>query len=265
MIMKKKALIIVPGLALLMVVPGLFAQTIGEKAPDFTYADLEGTSHSLSQYSGKVVFLFVFGNACPYCIDIGDETEVKINQVFSKHQDFQALGLDTWPNSTTATVGSFRQQTGITYPLLLGAGNFEQLYSTSYDRLLVIDRQGILRHKNNTLTARNDLDNAISVLEELFSATGVLQSYGKKDGIISLYPNPSRDRTVLQFTTIGSGSVKISLLNQLGQEVRSIVDRELPSGNYKKNIFVSDLSPGIYFIQMITGGKTTTRKLLVSR
>ncbi len=39
----------------------VFAQTVGTPAPDFTHQTLSHGSVSLSDYQGKVVYLFFFG------------------------------------------------------------------------------------------------------------------------------------------------------------------------------------------------------------
>jgi hypothetical protein len=39
----------------------LFAQSVGTEAPDFTYNTLDHGTISLSDYRGKVVYLFFFG------------------------------------------------------------------------------------------------------------------------------------------------------------------------------------------------------------
>ena len=48
---------------LILVILGseLFAQAAGTMAPDFTHATLNHGSISLSQYRGRVVYLFFFG------------------------------------------------------------------------------------------------------------------------------------------------------------------------------------------------------------
>lgn len=37
------------------------AQNLNEPAPDFTLTDLDGNQHTLSDYKGKVVYIFWFG------------------------------------------------------------------------------------------------------------------------------------------------------------------------------------------------------------
>lgn len=241
-------------------------QGVGDKAPDFTYTDLTGTTHSLADYSGKVVFLFVFGHSCPYCEAIGNDTETKVNQVYGKKSDFQALGLDTWSNSSTATVGAFQATTQITYPLLLQAKSFEQLYSSSYDRVIVIDREGVIRHKNNSLATAKDLANAIAVLEGLYLTMDVDDAGGGfSEGLSEVYPNPSSDLVNIRFTTTTHDRVNIRVFNPLGQEVNRIIDHDLPAGEHEQVLIVSDLSPGVYFIRMETAGSTWVRKFQVSR
>ena len=46
---------------LLFMVTGTFSQGVGTKAPDFTYSTADYGSISLSDYNGKIVYLFFFG------------------------------------------------------------------------------------------------------------------------------------------------------------------------------------------------------------
>ena len=240
---------------------------VGEKAPYFSYLDTEGNAHTLLQYSGKVIFIFVFGNSCGFCEEIGNDTEKKVNQVYGERDDFQALGLDTWDNtSSVATVGAFREITRITYPLLIKAGSFESLYATTYDRVLVIDQEGILRHKNNSSRTSSDLDNAIEVIEGLLTSTGIDTPTGESGtGLSSVYPNPSTDNARIDFAIEVPGKVDIRIYNQLGREVKRIVDELLPAGKHSRSFPVSDLPAGMHFIRMNAAGDTYTGKFHVIR
>jgi peroxiredoxin len=263
--MKSKMLTIASIVAISFSTAGIHAQKVGETAPDFSFSDLEGKTHTLSQYKGKVVFLNIFGNKCPFCEDIGNDTEKKVNQVYSQKGDFQALGLDTWPNSTTSTVGAFKSTTGITYPLLLDAKSIEQSYATSYDRVIVIDREGIIRHKNNTLRVSQDLENAIAVIEGLYSTTSTDAPGASAEGFSAVYPNPSGDLATARFVTARAGDVKIRLYNPLGQEVLRVVNGVYPSGEHETGIPVSDLPAGLYILRMDAGERSWTRKMQVNR
>ena len=45
----------------------LAASEVGKPAPDFTATDINGQSHKLSDYNGKIVVLESYNLDCPYC------------------------------------------------------------------------------------------------------------------------------------------------------------------------------------------------------
>ncbi|MDA3821387.1 MAG: redoxin domain-containing protein [Bacteroidales bacterium] len=144
------------------------AQDPGTDAPDFT-ADLLGDlDFTLSDHSGKVVMLFFFGNSCPYCYTSGP----KVQEVYTSYvdsSDFVTLGLDTWDSSSSSeTVAAFQSTAGVSFPLAIKAGFVASAYQTSYDRLIVIDQQGVIRHKGTT-AAVNDASTASAIISELLT------------------------------------------------------------------------------------------------
>src|SRR3972149_7440197 len=119
------------------------AQNVGDNAPDFSFPSIDGSNISLSDYEGKVLFIFVLGNTCPYCLAVGNNTELEIYQAFKSNPNFAAIGMDTWNSSSSvASVTNFKNSTGITYMLGYKAGDFATFYSTTYDRIIIIDRDG---------------------------------------------------------------------------------------------------------------------------
>ena len=59
----------------------LLGQDVGDDAPEFSYQNLTGDTVKLSDYQGKVIFLYLFGNGCPSCRSFGNDTETKVEQV----------------------------------------------------------------------------------------------------------------------------------------------------------------------------------------
>ena len=134
-------------------------------APEFSLTSLDGTTVKLSDYKDKVVVLFFFGNSCPSCKATAPTIESKLNTAFSSNSDYVILGLDQWDGNNSA-VESFKNTTKVTFPLLLKASAVAGSYNTTYDRLVVINKAGIVAFKG-TQIASNDINKAVAKVEEL--------------------------------------------------------------------------------------------------
>lgn len=82
-------------------------------------------------------------------------------------------------------------------------------------------------------------------------------------GTLSIYPNPFRNQLHIEFGLNHQAQVHISLMNLLGQEVRTLIDASL-TGNQSFTFDAKGMSPGIYFLKMETGDKTEVRKVVLS-
>lgn len=71
--------------AALFLVFSAHAATVGKKAPEFTLMDAEGKTHSLSDFSGKMVVLEWTNHGCPF---------VKKFYRSGKMQEYQAMAAD---------------------------------------------------------------------------------------------------------------------------------------------------------------------------
>ena len=142
-------------------------ETPGTPAPGFTYTSLDDDEISLSDFEGKVVYLFFYGAGCPHCRSNGPVTETQIHQQFKDDANFVALGLDTW-NQTASANTSFKSATGITYTLLLNARQSLIDYygnSNSYDRSVVVGPEGTILYKGNGYV-NTDASTVVSIISE---------------------------------------------------------------------------------------------------
>lgn len=145
---------------------GEITEAVGTVAPPFTYTSVGGELFSLSELRGKVVYLFFYGANCPHCRSNGPVTE-SIHQQFISNSDFVALGLDTWNLNSSANI-SFREATGITYPLLLNARQSLVDYygnAGAYDRSVVIDAEGKIAYQGAGYVNTDD-DRVREVIQE---------------------------------------------------------------------------------------------------
>jgi len=121
-------------------------------APNFTLKSLEGSDVSLSNYSNKVVTLFFFGNNCSSCKAVAPNVQSMLVTPFESNTNYAVLGLDQW-NGNTASVQAFKTITGVTFPLLLNASSVASDYKSTYDRIVVIDKEGKIAFSGNQLAS----------------------------------------------------------------------------------------------------------------
>lgn len=121
---------------------------------------------NLADYRDNVVVLFFFGNGCSSC----KAASPSIEKSFVKNylgKKVQVIGLDTW-DGNLASVESFKNTSSLSFPLLLEASSVAKTLETTYDRLMIIDKKGVVRFKGNQL-ARNDLSNAVKIVDEFLA------------------------------------------------------------------------------------------------
>ncbi|MHC4976023.1 MAG: thioredoxin family protein [Planctomycetota bacterium] len=128
---------------------------IGEMAPDFELYDLDGTMHTLSQYTseGKIVVLEWFNPDCPFVKKHHKHlsTMKDLATKYAEH-DVVWLAINSGAEGKQGA-GEKRNRKAvedyaIAYPLLMdGSGDVGRMYGArTTPGMYVIDREGVLRY-----------------------------------------------------------------------------------------------------------------------
>lgn len=75
------------------------------------------------------------------------------------------------------------------------------------------------------------------------------------------YPNPFNPSTKIDFNLPEAGMVSLKVYDILGNEVATLVNREMNIGSYSVDFNASDLSSGIYFYTLRAGNNVLTNKM----
>ncbi|MBO6522458.1 MAG: T9SS type A sorting domain-containing protein [Balneolaceae bacterium] len=245
--------------------------SVGEEAPDFTHQVLgesEGTNISLSDLEGQVVYIFFYGAGCPHCRTNGPVTETEIYQTFKDDTNFVALGLDTWDDPVSNNQ-NFRNVTGITYPLLLNAGQTLVDYyggSGFYDRSVVIGADGFLKYKGTTFVDSDYEDVVDVIVDELAILSTSSEIDNDSPTSIRLdqnYPNPFNPSTTISYQLASPGEVKLQIFNALGQQIATLVDGFQASGSQSISWNATSVPSGIYMYRLIAGGEVLTKRMML--
>lgn len=82
------------------------------------------------------------------------------------------------------------------------------------------------------------------------------------------YPNPFNSTTKISFDLASRTSATLSIVNMLGQEVVSLIDKELPAGHYTfewdgRNSQSQSVNSGVYLFRLSTRQGIVSRKMLL--
>jgi hypothetical protein len=158
-------------------------------------------------------------------------------------------GSSTWTETGVGSDKRFVMSSGpnIYYPGAID--EFEYAYITAFDSI------------TNTPLAKLDLD--VQNLHSIYNSTlnqclTTSLKEQKNQTAFTLLPNPTNALlNIISGKTI-NGNVKIEIMDALGKILISKEHRELN----QTSINVSDLSSGIYFVKIISGENTSTKKFI---
>jgi len=79
------------------------------------------------------------------------------------------------------------------------------------------------------------------------------------------YPNPFNPSTRIAFSIPNSSFVTLKVFDILGNEISTLVNRELTSGSYEVEFVAKDVPSGVYFYSLTAGDFTKTLKMILSK
>lgn len=132
-------------IAFLLFTPVLFALDAGDKASDFTLADLDGKNLSLADYNGKTVVLIFTSTKCPYSNAFNQVMSNLASDYSSK--DVVVLGINSNKNETVQDVAMHSKQ-NLKFAVLKDVNNkVADAYKAQVTpEAFVIDKEGTIRY-----------------------------------------------------------------------------------------------------------------------
>ncbi len=135
------------------------------QAADFTVKDLKGREISLSNYSGKVVFLNFWATWCGPCkAEIPDFIEA-----YKQYKDkgMQIIGISV-DRISPKSVLKFAEKYKINYPVIMGTDKIQKDYEPGpyVPTTIIVDQEGKIRHRHIGYMSKKKLEDYFLKLTE---------------------------------------------------------------------------------------------------
>lgn len=169
------------------------------------------------------------------------------------------LRLAAFPDSVTET--SLELNATCTYVRVQAYDTGNQVGSNQHalrSRLYEEDSQGIIRANEETIICAPS------------PMAGVSATPSPAGSRIWNHPNPFGPSTTITYSVVTPGRISLRVYDVAGAMVRSLVEGERDTGEYRAHWDGCDgrgrqVAPGIYFVLLRSGGKTTIRRLVLLR
>lgn len=239
------------------------AQNVGQIAPDFSLKSLSNNNYTLSENRGDVIVVFLVGYNCPLCLASAPTVKSDLFDVFSWHANLQLLIIDTWDGSYSG-FQTFQTTTNLPGTYLQMGSGVAKSWSSTYDRLVVIDADGKMVFKGNA-SASSDVDNAKKAVQNAINvATAIDDLYLNHEFWAKQnFPNPFSDRTAIRFNLPESEAVSLSVTDLTGKEVVNSIFSKFPAGQNTITLNRNNLTGGIYFYHLKAGQHISSGKMIV--
>lgn len=158
-----------------------------------------------------------------------------------------------------------RQYTGLSVNYLLMGSGIASKYQTTYDRLMVVDKSGIFKHKGLTQSI-NDISGTKTWLQNLLADQPIAiapEIEITENKLFQNSPNPVNEATMISFALKTKAPVTISLFDISGRKIKELLNGDFAEGIHSFELKKGSIHSGVYFYKMVSGDFAQTKKFMV--
>ena len=132
-----------------------------------------------------------------------------------------------------------------------------------------ITKEGFLVVVANVPSAAPDSGYVAGEKQILISSSAVsVVSKEKTPGEFILYqnyPNPFNPITIIRYSIPEQTFIELKLYDMLGREVKTLIKKNQPQGNYEVRLDLKSVPSGVYFYRLKAGNYVKTKKMILMR
>jgi hypothetical protein len=100
-------------------------------------------------------------------------------------------------------------------------------------------------------------------VESVTGVTPIVSNIPDKYSLAQNYPNPFNPNTIIRFQIKDSRFVTLKVFDELGREIKSLVNEKLNAGEYETTFDGSNLPSGVYFYKLTAGNFSEVKRMML--
>ena len=99
---------------------------------------------------------------------------------------------------------------------------------------------------------------------------GMINNIKKVSGLIPAnfsldqnYPNPFNSKTIINFSLPESGHIELSIYNNRGQKIKTVLNKNISTGQHRVTVDLNDISSGLYYYELKSQSSSKIKKMLL--
>ena len=137
---------------------------------------------------------------------------------------------------------------------------FTFIYLTQTGTFVFVDAPG-----NQSTTGKITIQDVQVIEGSITTAVQTEQNLPTSFSLEQNYPNPFNPTTTISFVVGHSSLVTLKVYDELGREIKKLVNQYKPAGKYSVSFDASKLTSGIYFYKLISGNYTAVKKMILMK
>ena len=243
----------------------VFGNTTSYGSSSISIDDFDGDSDNdivtTSSSSNEVVLLKNLGN-----YSFADE-EILVREA----RGFVVMDYENDGDKDIVTMNSRLETNGITVFLNDGLGNFttrENCYYPHADGVPWSIMASDFDLDGRTDIAITSTSDSLYILYNLGGGTVGINERETEEipttfSLSQNYPNPFNPSTTIKFSIPNGGLVTLAVYNILGEQIKTLINQEMPAGNHSVLFSANSLASGIYFYSLRAGSFVETKKMIL--
>lgn len=269
--MKKNLLLVILFTAVLILISYENVVTFASGAPDGkTGAPTEGTCiscHAGTVNSGTGTAAISLNDSV-YAVNQSYTVTVSITQTGVTKSGFELTAMDASNNKIgTFTLINSANTKGTTYITHTSAGTASNSWTVTWKapstNVGAVTFYAAFNASNNDGGSGGDNIYTKSLAVNPATGTSMPETDNIPDALIKTYPNPALGDLNISYEVKKTSNVEVYLLDVAGKKIKTFSSENKNAGICTDNIYVGDLSSGIYFVRIKMGEELITQKILI--